>query len=166
MTAQIPSQPGKSLEKDDIQNRYLLFMLCGELYGCSIVHVQEIIRSHTIKPVPFMTEAFAGVINLRGQIVGVFDLAQKFQMRDSVANPDLILIAETHQGVIGILIDEIIKVHVFMPEEIQKTSEHSHINILPNFFEGVGQIGEKLVHLIDLPNFVALQDFRELENAG
>ena len=141
-------------------------MLCKELYGCSLVHVQEIIRSHPIKPVPFMIESFAGVINLRGQIVGVFDLAQKFQMRTSAINPDLILIAETHQGIIGILIDELIKVKVFLPEEIQKTSEHNHIHIVPNFFEGVGQIGEKLVHLIDLPNFVALQDFRELETTG
>ena len=50
------------------------FRLAGEEYAVDITNVQEVIRVQSITPVPRMPVFVLGVINIRGNIVPVFDL--------------------------------------------------------------------------------------------
>jgi purine-binding chemotaxis protein CheW len=57
------------------------FRLCRGLYALDILHVQEIIKTLPVTPVPRTPPWIAGVINLRGQIMPLLDLALRLQLR-------------------------------------------------------------------------------------
>ena len=60
------------------QGQYLTFQLAGEEYAIGILGVKEIIEYDTITTVPATPACIRGVINLRGNVVPVVDLAVKF----------------------------------------------------------------------------------------
>ena len=57
------------------QNQYLTFQLAGEEYAVGILRVKEIIAYGPLTTVPQAPPAVRGVINLRGSVVPVVDLA-------------------------------------------------------------------------------------------
>src|SRR5215208_7167276 len=67
--------------------QYLSFMLAGEEYALDILRVREIIAYDTLTRVPGMQECVKGMINLRGRVVPVVDLALRFGLPASVITP-------------------------------------------------------------------------------
>src|SRR4051812_10351373 len=68
----------------DIQ-QYLTFLIGGEEYAVSLLKVKEIIEYDIVTEVPKTPAWVRGVINLRGNVVPVIDLAVKFRLSPSVA---------------------------------------------------------------------------------
>ena len=58
--------------------QYLTFMLAGEMFAIGILHIKEIIEYGNLTEVPLMPNFIRGVINLRGSVVPVIDLAARF----------------------------------------------------------------------------------------
>src|SRR5258707_12795946 len=65
--------------------QYLTFMIGAEEDAVSLLKVKEIIEYDTVTEVPKTPEWVRGVINLRGSVVPVIDLAVKFRLPASVA---------------------------------------------------------------------------------
>ena len=75
-----------------VQQQYLTFFLAEEEYAVSIQKVKEIIEYTSITKVPKVPRWIRGVINLRGNVVPVVDLAVRFGMderRPVVRRPNL-----------------------------------------------------------------------------
>src|ERR1051325_2158262 len=62
----------------DQPTQYLTFMLRGELFAIGILSIKEIIEYDNLTVVPMMPACIRGVINLRGAVVPVMDLAARF----------------------------------------------------------------------------------------
>jgi purine-binding chemotaxis protein CheW len=62
--------------------QYSTFFLGGRCFGLPILSVREIIRTCEITPVPLAPPHVRGLINLRGQIVTILDLAVRLGLRD------------------------------------------------------------------------------------
>ncbi|HNV54741.1 MAG TPA: chemotaxis protein CheW, partial [Pseudomonadales bacterium] len=58
--------------------QYLTFMLAGETFALGILNIKEIIEYGALTTVPLMPDFIRGVINLRGRVVPVVDLAARF----------------------------------------------------------------------------------------
>jgi purine-binding chemotaxis protein CheW len=79
------------------QTQYLTFQLAGEEYAVNILQVKEIIAYGTLTTVPQTPPSIRGVINLRGSVVPVVDLALKFGLNASpVTNRTCIVIVEVN----------------------------------------------------------------------
>ena len=61
-------------------SQYATFRLEDRMFGQSIPMVREIIRCYTITPVPHARPHVRGLINLRGQVVTILDLAVRLGM--------------------------------------------------------------------------------------
>jgi purine-binding chemotaxis protein CheW len=61
-------------------SQYATFHLQDRLFGQNIPLVREIIRCYTITPVPHAKPHIRGLINLRGQVVTILDLAVRLGM--------------------------------------------------------------------------------------
>ena len=69
------------MENDDKavnQRQYLTFFLADEEYAVDVLSVKEIIEYGDVTKVPGTPSHMRGVINLRGSVVPVVDLAVKF----------------------------------------------------------------------------------------
>lgn len=143
--------------------RYLLFRLGEELYGCDLVQIKEVLKIGVIKPVPYMVPYFLGVINLRGKIIGVVDLTKKLGMHPADENR-LILIVEGHYGPLGVVVDEVQSVESISPDRIE-VGVSVDSKIAPHFFYGIGQVGERLVHLVKIAEMISEEEFRSMTRA-
>src|SRR5437588_9432836 len=92
--------------------QYLTFMIAGEEYAVSLLKVKEIIEYDTITEVPKTPEWVRGVINLRGSVVPVIDLAVKFRQSPSVAGKLTCIViteveCEGEATVMGVMADSV-----------------------------------------------------------
>lgn len=114
--------------------RYLTFVLGGEVYALGILDVTEILAYRSLTVVPMMPTFIRGVINLRGRVVPVVDLAARFGKAETeVARRTSIIIVETSgytndekdekddssKQDIGIMVDAVNEVVHFDAEDIE-----------------------------------------------
>src|SRR5512134_2924672 len=78
--------------------QYLTFLLGGEMFALAILNVKEIIEYGNLTEIPMMPTFIRGVINLRGSVVPVVDLAARFGGKPSeVQRRTCIVIIEVRQ---------------------------------------------------------------------
>ncbi|WP_445632670.1 CheW protein [Nostoc sp. DSM 114161] len=63
-----------------VEQKICTFFLKGVYFGIDVQHVQEVIRTQAITPVPLAPPDICGLINLRGQIITVIDLQYRLEI--------------------------------------------------------------------------------------
>lgn len=87
---------------------YVTFTTAGQLFGLPIKYVQDVFALANITRVPLAGPEIAGVLNLRGRIVTVIDLANRLQLdapRD--ATTAMVIGIERAAESFGILVDRV-----------------------------------------------------------
>lgn len=141
--------------------RYLLFVLGGETYGTPLNSIKEVIKPVGVKAVPYMVNHFKGVINLRGQIVSIVDMREKFSLKFDPNKEGIIMVVETPEGLLGAIVDELVSVQVIENTQIDRNAM-IETKIDMNFFLGVAKQSDSLVNLIDLARSLGSEDFRQI----
>jgi len=136
------------------QTQFLTFLLGEEQYAISILRVREIIEYETVTRVPNMPASIRGVINLRGAVVPVVDLAVRFGLRDSqVTKRTCVIIAEVEAGgdrlVMGLMADAVSQVIDLPPADIEPPPAFG-TRVRVDFLKGLGKMGKKFVLILDL----------------
>jgi purine-binding chemotaxis protein CheW len=149
------------------QTQLLTFLLAEEVYAVSILRVREIIEYDTVTKVPNMPASIRGVINLRGAVVPVVDLAVHFNLRDSrVTKRTCVIIAEVEVGgerqVMGLMADAVSQVIDLPPADIEPPPAFG-TRVRVDFLKGLGKIGKKFVLILDLDR--ALSSIQSLSAA-
>jgi purine-binding chemotaxis protein CheW len=134
--------------------QFLTFLLADELYAVSILRVREIIEYDTVTRVPNMPASIRGVINLRGGVVPVVDLAVRFGLRDSrVTKRTCVIIAEVEAGgerlVMGLMADAVSQVIDLRLADIEPPPAFG-TRVRVDFLKGLGKIGKTFVLILDL----------------
>jgi len=143
-------------------NQYLTFAVSGDEYAVAILRVKEIIAFDEITRVPRTPGFIRGVINLRGSVVPVIDLAQKFgygetQPSRSTCNVIVEVKADQKTIVLGLLVDAVSQVVDLQPDDIQEPpSFGTQVDI--GFLIGMGRAGNRFVLLLDIDKVVAATD--------
>ncbi|MBV6828289.1 MULTISPECIES: chemotaxis protein CheW [Xanthomonas] len=133
--------------------QYLTFLLGREMFGLGILGIKEIIEYRVPTDVPMMPPALRGVINLRGAVVPVVDLQQRFGRNASaITKRSCIVIVEIAHGqlhqVLGLLVDAVSEVLEIAPSDIVDTPSFG-AGIARDFIHAMGKIGERFVILLD-----------------
>lgn len=150
----------------DIAGKFLAFKLAKEQYGLEILKVQEIIGLIKVTPVPQTPEYVRGVINLRGKVIPVLDLRQKFgfeQIEDSERT--CIIVMQVHREneliIMGIIVDEVSEVLNIKAEQIEETPDFG-FQVNTEYLLGIGKIDKKVVMLLNIEKILVKQDLKEL----
>jgi purine-binding chemotaxis protein CheW len=103
------------------RTEYLAFGLAGEMYAVQIAHVAEILKPPPITEVPRAPRTVVGVISVRGKLVTVIDLRQRFRLPEAPMDRRArILLADVGSGEqVGLLVDEVRQVWRLAVEEIE-----------------------------------------------
>lgn len=134
--------------------QYLTFHLAGEEYGVGILHVKEIIAYGPLTVVPQTPPFIRGVINLRGSVVPVVDLALKFGLSASpVTNRTCIIIVEVRLDgeptTMGIIADSVSQVIELSAEDILPPPPFG-TQVKLNFLQGMGKAGSQFLLILDM----------------
>jgi purine-binding chemotaxis protein CheW len=111
------------------------------------------------KPIPNTVPFFSGVINLRGQVIGVVDLRKRFGC-EPLNRPRMALIVfPTESGPLGALVDEIESVAKIPSSNIESNAA-VRTHVPADYFIGVGKQDDRLVSLIDLNRILGSEELK------
>ena len=129
---------------------FIAFRVENQEYCINIMSVREI-RGWTQETSLPLTPGFVrGVINLRGSVVPIIDLATRL----GLAAPDptarhVIIISQVGQQIVGLLVDAVSDILTTNSGNIQSTPEVAS-QTAREFVRGVLPIEERMINLIDL----------------
>lgn len=154
-------------------DRYLTFLLGGEVFALPILEITEIMEFRSLTTVPMMPPFLRGVINLRGRVVPVVDLAARFDRgRTEVARRTSIVIVETageggeesgHQT--GIMVDAVNKVVFLSGEEIEPPPAFG-AGIRADFIRGMARYQGGFVIVLDVARVLSVEEMVMLGRAA
>jgi purine-binding chemotaxis protein CheW len=139
-------------EKSNYSERQLvIFRLASEEFGVDINKVREIIKLEEITKIPNTDNYISGVINLRGKIIVIVDLAKKLNLPIKEKNKDTrIIVIEVNNSTIGMIVDGCNEVLRLSGEQIEPAPDIIKKRISQEYIEGVGILKERLIILLDL----------------
>lgn len=149
--------------------QYLTFMLGGEVFAIGILSIKEIIEYTGLTEVPLMPACIRGVINLRGAVVPVLDLAVRFGKHSSeVTKKTCVVIVEVHNGderhVMGVVVDAVNAVLKIAAAEIEPAPGFG-AKIRNDFIEGMGKVNGKFVILLNVNQVLSTEEIGALTRA-
>jgi purine-binding chemotaxis protein CheW len=142
--------------------QYLTFFVHGEEYAIEILRVREVTEALPVTRVPSVPLAIRGVVNVRGSVVPIIDLAVRFGWPEiEVTRYTCIVIleleAEGEQLTMGVLVERVNQV-IDLDESLVEDVPAFGVRVRVDFLRGMGRVGQKFVMLLDTERIVSTAD--------
>lgn len=143
--------------------QFLTFFLAEEEYGVDILRVQEIKGWERATPIPNTPHYVKGVINLRGTIVPVIDLRERFGMEAQEYSKFTVVVmvrvmAEGKERIIGLVVDALSEVYTFQSEQIRPAPEMG-TTLRTDYLRGLASVDdERMVIILEVDRLLSEQD--------
>ena len=145
------------------EQQVVVFHLGQEEYCLPIGQVREIIQYQGATKLPGAPGHFEGIINLRGKIIPVIDLAKKFQLA-AASGERQALIVEVGDNSLGVIVDSVTEVIRLQDGAIEVPPAQAAS--AGSCVRGIGKTGERLLILLDQANLADLECRSLTEAAG
>lgn len=141
------------------------FHIGAEEFGLDILRVQEINRMVEITRVPNSPHFVSGVINLRGRVIPIVDLRERFGLarKDNDKNTRIIVV-ELKGRVVGFVVDSVQEV-LRIPKSITEPPPPMVAGIGSEYITAVGKLEDRLLILIDLERILTSTEQDQLNAA-
>ena len=147
--------------------QFLTFELAGEAYGVEILKVQEIRGWTPVRKLPNLPEFVKGALNLRGVIVPILDLRERFQMQVVDYTPMTVVIVirlnltDSGPTVLGIIVDAVSDVvEINWSEVSAMPSMGSKIDT--RYMHGMYMRESGMVMLLDVEKLLSPEEYIEI----
>ena len=150
--------------------QFLSFVLDDDEYAVDILSVREIRGWEPVTPIPNSADYIKGFINLRGHVVPVVDLRERFNLKSreyTKATVVIILnITDDKNGeMVGITVDAVSEVYTIATADIKSAPKLSgHIDAC--YINGIVEIEHKNIILTDVLSLLNTQELIEMTNSG
>ena len=155
------------MEKSSAKSHELqlaVFAIGNEDFGVEIRQVIEIIKLTAITPLPKVSSFVEGLIDLRGRILPIIDLAKRLNLKGKPhSEKTRIVVVEIEKNIVGMIVDEVTEVLRLPQEDIEDIphilggiSQHSCI-------KGIGKLeNERLLIVIDLAEVLSSEEIEAI----
>jgi purine-binding chemotaxis protein CheW len=144
-------------------NQLISFSIGEENYGVDIQKVKEVIRNREITRLPKTPSCIMGVINLRGDVIPILDLRDRFGLEHREYNEmTRVIVVEVDDRSIGMVVDSVSHVLRIGQAEIEPPPPIVG-GISQEYLHGVGKIGEKLIVLLNIDKILTVEEKVELD---
>ena len=141
------------------------FHIGSEEFGLDILRVQEINRMVEITRVPNAPPFVTGVINLRGRVIPIVDLRERFGLaRKENDKNTRIIVVELKGRVVGFVVDSVQEV-LRIPKRITEPPPPMVAGIGSEYITAVGKLEDRLLILIDLERILTTTEQEQLTAA-
>lgn len=161
------SATARSVETTE-DHQYLIFNLGSESFALAILQIKEIIEYGQLTEVPMMPAVVRGVINLRGAVVPVIDLAIRFWKRPTrIGRRSCIIIvelaeADQHQ-IMGVVVDAVNKVTEIADTDMEPPPAFGS-RIRTDFMAGMGRIDDHFVVILNAARVLSLDELTAIQH--
>lgn len=143
--------------------QFLTFQLDDEAYGVEILKVQEIRGWEPVRVIPNTPHYIKGALNLRGAIVPIVDLRERFGMHTVEYTPVTVVIVlcvenDTGSHVIGLVADAVSDVLDIRSEDIKKSPDLGS-KIDTRYMRGMYVYKQGMIMLLDADRLLNPAEF-------
>jgi purine-binding chemotaxis protein CheW len=140
--------------------QFLSFLMGADACAVELSHVHEIVRFESATRVPRVPACIRGVVNLRGNVVPVIDLAVGLAMTEAPVTPrSCLLVVEATLGrersVVGLIADAVSQVLDLRPEDIEPAPSFG-TRVPATFLLGMVRSESGFVQLLDLDRLLGV----------
>lgn len=145
--------------------QYIVFSINQQIFGIEILKIKEVLSYRKITPLPQVEGFVRGIINLRGAVIPVFDLREKFNLpAKEYTRFHVIIVVEIAGRVMGVIVDEISDVLDILPEEFQTTGNLPS-NLQQEYLKGVGKKQDEMIILLDIDRLLSPEELELVDAA-
>jgi purine-binding chemotaxis protein CheW len=146
------------VEADGELSQLISFMVGDEEYGLDILRVKEVIRVREITRLPKAPSFVKGIINLRGDVIPIIDLRDKFGLpaQDQTADTRVIVV-DVEGKLVGMVVDSASQV-VRIPADQIDPPPPIVGGLSAEFVRGVGKMDDRLIILLDIDRILTTRE--------
>jgi purine-binding chemotaxis protein CheW len=150
------------------QDQHLTFDLSEEELAVPVMNIREIIRYGKLTKMPMVPNFIEGVINLRGNVVPVINLAEKFALnRHNSDKRTCIIIMEididNESVVMGIVVDKVLQVIEIPDSDIEPTPTLG-AKIQTSFIKGMARTEDGFIIILDISQVLSAEEVAIVSN--
>ncbi len=139
-----------------VAGTYLTFQVANEEYGIEILKVREIIGMLPITPVPGSPPVMQGVVNLRGKVIPVLSMRNRFGLPPGEPHEHnvIIVVDAGDNGQIGLAVDRVREVAIFTAADTEPPPSYG-MSIDASMVAALGKSQNRIRILLDLAKVLA-----------
>jgi len=162
-------------EKKDEQvshnnEQVIVFKQADEEYGLLIDQIKEVVITPNITRMPQTPHYIKGVANIRGNIIAIIDLEEKFGLKplqengQAKSSQGYTLVVESEEFKVGILVSEVPNTLTVSSNEIEDAINVVSSEVDQEYIKGIIKLENKLVILIDIFKVLSEKDKEAITN--
>ncbi len=164
-----PARDGVAMAEAAAPAQYLTFKIAGESYAVGILRVREILQYESVTKVPSTPRSIRGVMNLRGSVVPVVDLAIKFGMPESVLTPRTCVVileveSDEERMIMGVMADSVSEVIELRSDDIEPPPPFG-AKVKVDYLVGMGKADKKFLLVLDIDQVLSAEDLTAASRA-
>ncbi|MEQ8478081.1 chemotaxis protein CheW [Fulvivirga sp.] len=147
----------------------IVFRQGNEEYGIQIDQIKEVVLTPNITKMPQTPNYVKGVANIRGNIIGIIDLEEKFGIKDATTTDDAnkasnyTLVVESDEFKVGILVTEVPNTLTVTMDSIEQSVNIVHDNnVDSDYIQGIVKLDSRLIILIDIFKILEEKDLETM----
>ena len=151
-------------EEKKKEYQLVVFKIGEEEFGVDISQVREIVRLIEVTYMPKAPAFIEGVVNLRGQIVAVIDLAKRLGIPSRPrGDTTRIIVIEIGENTVGMIVDSVSEVLRISSGEIEEVPGLIETEVPEHYIRGVGKLKDRLLVLLDLSRVLSHEEVVRVE---
>jgi purine-binding chemotaxis protein CheW len=128
----------------------ITFEVTGQIFALDIMAIREIRARTPVTPMPRVPHYVAGVVNLRGTVLPVIDLAARLGWASTEATPrHAIIVCQVNGQSHGLIVDSVSDIITLPNDSLQSPPSAGQDAVVP-FLEGLAAIEDRMVMVLDL----------------
>ncbi|GAB4338133.1 MAG: chemotaxis protein CheW [Flammeovirgaceae bacterium] len=156
-------------EKSSYKNHQIIvFKIGGEEYGLMIDQIKEVVLTPRIAKIPLMPSYIKGVANIRGNILAIIDLEEKFGLKNTVSHEsdegqkNYSLVVESDKYNMAILVREVPNTLSVSDADIDRSPSVVSGGDSKNYIKGIVKLDTRLVILIDAHQIISREELNKV----
>ena len=158
-------------EKDNVveaSTHLIIFRLGTEEYGFRIEQVKEVTLTPKIARMPKTPAFIKGVANIRGDIIAIMDLEERFNISktnsEDLSGSTYTLVIEAKEYTLGLTVRDMPQSLSVPVSRIDRTPTLlQDVNIHQNYIEGIAKLENRLIILLDIYKILTQLEVDELQ---
>lgn len=144
------------------ETQLVVFSLGREEFAVEVTQVREIMRMEEITRMPKSPHFVEGIINLRGQIIAVVELAKRLNLEAGDRSGDTrIIVVEAEDIKVGMIVDSVSEVLRVSADAVEPSPTLT-TDVSAAYLQGVVKQDNRLIILLDLTKVLSLQEMAGL----
>ncbi|HEY1857717.1 chemotaxis protein CheW [Acidocella sp.] len=132
-------------------NEFLSVLIGTQEFALDIMAIREIRGWTASTPLAHAPSYIKGMINLRGAVLTIVDLAERLNLPSTEPNASsVIVVVEFGDRVAGLLVDAVCEIFT-VTDEMRQATPHAGDGAAREFIEGLLMVGDRIIGIMSIP---------------